>query len=300
MGRPYKAICVVGLSVYGYIDFIHQYKPYLQSYSILQKTNMTVYILIDPRDHIIRYVGITSKTAEHRLRMHIKDAKTRRKQNVYLSNKDKWLLELFSLEMRPIIKIAAEGLNKPDAELRERQLIAEYKRLYEGGTLYNVQEGGDYYSLQATPWNRGQHNCYTEDFILNNRIAQPNCKTVYRFDKKGNLIDVWPSVRRLCDELNFDRRAVMRCLKGEKYFMSHKGFMFSFTPEPPVYVNRSTLLKASKSHHAKRVTAIDGDNHITFNSIIDAARALNIPNGSISCVLIGRQKTAHGYKFEYA
>lgn len=254
---------------------------------------MVVYSLLDPNDGVVRYIGITTLTAKKRFAIHLKDAKTKRRKGLYMSKKEKWLLELFENNQRPIISTLFTDLAKSDAEEKEKQLIALYKRTSEGGILYNVQEGGEFHSDIMTPWNKDKHNCYSEDFLLNNKLNQPNSNKVYRFTKDGELIDVWNSTRDMCATLNFDRRTVMRCLHKEENFISHKGYMFSYEKISPQYVNKSTLATYHNSPHAKSilVTFKDGQ-QIKFNSIKEAAEKLEIHASCISSVM----KTTQSYK----
>ena len=254
---------------------------------------MVVYSLLDPNDGIVRYIGITTLTAKKRFAIHLKDAKTKRRKSLYLSKKEKWLLDLCEKNKRPIIVTLFTDLSKSEAEKIEKQLIALYKRVSEGGILYNVQEGGNFYSDMATPWNKGKHNCYSEEFLLNNRLNQPNSKKVYRFTKEGELVDVWNSTREMCETLSFDRRAVMRCLHKEANFISHKGYMFNYENTPPQYVNKSTLATYHNSPHAKSIlVTFKNGQQIKFNSIKEAAEKLEIHASCISSVM----KTTQSYK----
>ena len=261
---------------------------------------MIVYILKDPSDYIVRYIGISKHTAKYRFRMHKKDAKTKQRRGEYLSQKDKWILGLCEQGLEPIIETVFEGLIEKEALTKEAELIGKYKRIPEGGTLYNVQESGFAYDCcKATVWNKGIKDCYSKEFLENNIIAQPNRKTVYRFNKNGSLIDEWVSIRTMCDTLNLDRRAVMRCLKGELHFVSHKGFMFNYTKEPPKYINKSTLNTGPRAHYRRKVEGEKGDKIDQFESIQEAAASLGLNPGCINAVLSGRYKTTGGYTWKY-
>lgn len=260
---------------------------------------MIVYSLTDPDEGGVRYIGISHHSAEKRYATHLKDAKTKYRRKLYLSNKEKWILSLWGNNKRPIIKTEFDNLSQDEAIKIESELISKYKRIYEGGTLFNVMEGGYYDSMKTTPWNRGIKQCYSQDFLDNNRKMQPNRKPVYRFDKNGNFIDHWDSIRDMCFTLGFDRRSVMRCLKMESNFKSHKGFMFSYNNTPPIYLNESTLRTYSNSPHAKAIIAIKDDQQLYFSSIKEAGEKLNIHPANISGVLTGAYKTSKGYIFKY-
>lgn len=201
---------------------------------------MNVYVLIDPTDNVFKYIGMTSKSVEHRVRMHIKDARTLRRQNRYLNKKNNWLLSLCDKGLYPSVISLVKDISKDTAILVERNIIAIVRRVSDGGTLLNIQKGGSYDSDKATPWNRGLTNCYSQSFIDRMKLNQSNRKEVYRFDKSGNLVDVWISTRTMCAELGFDRRTVQRCLNKRPSYLSHKGHMFSYSlNDVPVYINKS-------------------------------------------------------------
>ena len=201
---------------------------------------MNVYILKDPFDNTVRYVGLTSKSVLHRVRMHIKDAKTRRRYQRYLNEKDKWLLSLVDRNTYPVVSCMVKDVDKEVGILVEKNLIAICRTQSDGGTLFNIQKGGSYDSDKATPWNKGLSECYSQSFIDNMKLNQANRKEIYRFDTFGNFIDKWISTRTMCAELGLDRRAVQRCLNKHPNFVSHKGFMFSYDRKNvPVYINKS-------------------------------------------------------------
>lgn len=254
---------------------------------------MVVYSLLDPNDGLIRYIGITSLTASKRFSVHLKDAKTKRKKGLYMSKKEKWLLQLNDNNQKPIICTLFRNITKEKAENLEIALIAQYKRVSDGGILFNVQSGGAFHSDLMTPWNKGKHGCYSKEFLENNKIQQPNSKEVFRFDKDGNLIDKWRSTREMCATLNLDRRCVMRCLHNEANFKSHKRFMFSYFSNPPTYVNNSKLLSYSKSPHAKPILVTYPDESTeSFSCIREASEKLKIHPSCISEVM----KTTKKYK----
>lgn len=212
---------------------------------------MNVYILKDPNDLTVRYVGLTSKSPLHRMRMHIKDAKTKLRQERNLNTKEEWLLRLIAINQSPIVVCLAKQVSKEVGIQVEKNIIAIYGRQCDGGTLYNVQRGGSYESDKATPWNRGLSGCYTENYMYNMKINQSNRKDIFRFDRNGNLIDSWQSIRTMCSTLNFDRRTVQRCLEKRKHYNSHKGYMFTYSPnDVPVYINHSCS-NQMKQHHGK-------------------------------------------------
>ncbi len=259
---------------------------------------MVVYSLTDPDEQIIRYIGISHNTAEQRFRTHLKDAKTKRRKGVFLSQKDKWLLSLFECDKTPIIHTLATNLSEEEAIEKEQELISQYKRVYEGGILYNVQEGGYYVSRRGTPWNRGVKGCYNETFLQNNKLAQPNRKPVFRFDKNGNFVDEWSSVRDMCASTGLDRRTVMRCLKCQDNYRSCQGFMFSHTQVAPIFHNCSCDATYENSPHAKRIKAIlPSGEEKHYLSIKQASEELYVHASEISSYLHGKKSSTKHIKF---
>ena len=96
-------------------------------------TSGWVYILIDPRSHEIRYVGITisiKKRLEGHLRPHPKDQ----------SYRARWVRKLLRLGMKPRMRVLQE-LPKRSLGKAERYWIAHFKSL--GCPLVNATLGGE-------------------------------------------------------------------------------------------------------------------------------------------------------------
>jgi GIY-YIG catalytic domain-containing protein len=87
-----------------------------------------IYVLIDPRDNRVRYVGASVKPHK-RLNLAIAKAEKRT-----------WFLELESLNLRPTLQII-ETVNDDDSwTARERYWISYYRSMY--NDLTNVSDGG--------------------------------------------------------------------------------------------------------------------------------------------------------------
>ena len=92
-------------------------------------SNHTVYHLIDPRDHSVRYIGNTSHP-KSRLAAHIRDAQKR--QN---TNKKRWIFELLQVGMKPVMVIIAAYDNEPESRIRES--VECHKHI---ATIYNIHD----------------------------------------------------------------------------------------------------------------------------------------------------------------
>lgn len=89
-------------------------------------TTGTVYVLIDPRDNRVRYVGATTKTLKARLQGH----KTRAAARV-----EAWIDELAAGGLTPRIEPINEGV--PESQLRDREREEITRRVIAGEPLLN-------------------------------------------------------------------------------------------------------------------------------------------------------------------
>jgi hypothetical protein len=96
----------------------------------------TIYTLADPRTGEVRYVGMTSRTVEQRLREHLKDGRTRKG----VSHRLHWLRQLVSEGLEPAVAIIEETTEELWAE-RERHWIAKLRD--DGCALTNHTDGGE-------------------------------------------------------------------------------------------------------------------------------------------------------------
>lgn len=91
-----------------------------------------IYSLSDPRDGYVRYIGMTSKTLEFRLKKHLHD-----KSNWL---KRRWVKELSILKLKPIIE-EIDIVPFDTWKFWESWYIQLFK--YYGYKLYNLTEGGE-------------------------------------------------------------------------------------------------------------------------------------------------------------
>lgn len=89
-------------------------------------TTGTVYVLVDPRNNSVRYVGATTKPLKDRLSGHLGRASRRVKA---------WIDELAVNDLKPRIEPVTEGV--PEAELRDAERAEITRRLIKGEALLN-------------------------------------------------------------------------------------------------------------------------------------------------------------------
>lgn len=93
-----------------------------------------VYILRDPRDHAVRYVGWTSQALPARLARHLYEARR------VVNHRCNWLRSLLALGLAPTIHVIERGRGDEWA-VRERYWIARFRSI--GADLVNGTDGGE-------------------------------------------------------------------------------------------------------------------------------------------------------------
>jgi hypothetical protein len=96
-----------------------------------------IYILRDPRDGVVKYVG-QSTNPSYRLRLHVNVA---RSSKTTPSHKDNWIRQLLKEGLRPLQDILESGFGEDEWKRAEMSWIAKFR---ESGTpLLNRTDGGD-------------------------------------------------------------------------------------------------------------------------------------------------------------
>lgn len=98
-------------------------------------TNYVVYVLSDPRDNAIRYVGVSSRSAYRRLWEHIHRALKTPLRNHRVC----WIRSLLQRGLEPVLTIVESGTG--DWAESERTWIAAFRGI--GCNLVNGTDGGD-------------------------------------------------------------------------------------------------------------------------------------------------------------
>ena len=98
---------------------------------------MKIYGLQDPRKKVIRYIGFTSKSPNHRLKKHIGEVNCKRSSHY---RKNRWIAALLKEGVTPEI-IVLQETTKENWKNDEMRWISHYKLL--GNDLCNHTSGGD-------------------------------------------------------------------------------------------------------------------------------------------------------------
>lgn len=110
----------------------------------------TVYLLRDPRDNAIRYVGKTTRPLEKRLSAHICRTNLTPKRH-----SSRWISGLVSIGLKPIIEAIETLEDGSDWQERERFWISHYRD--QGAKLTNITDGGEGVAGYVFPAERKQY-----------------------------------------------------------------------------------------------------------------------------------------------
>lgn len=202
--------------------------------------NHTIYKLIDPRTHEIRYIGRTKHTLIKRLYEHctVRNLKSN-------THKNNWIKQLISLNLRPIIEVI-ETVDLTQVYIREIYWIKCYKEARHN--LINTSDGGDgsfgykmsKTAIQKSLDTRRINNTLKRSDICKLRIsiAQKGKKhskeqteyvanflrkKIYQCDLNHNLIKEWNGIRKCAKELNLTRSSINYYLDTN---IPYKGFIW--------------------------------------------------------------------------
>lgn len=172
----------------------------------------------------------------------------------------KYGIDNFSFEI--IEECPEEKLNE-----REQYWIAYYDSYYNG---YNCTLGGDENHIHLG-------------------------KAVELYDLQGNYVTTYPNITEAAKHIGVSRNTIYGILYGNR--LSTKGYQFKL-------IDSSVKILPYKNRQGGKIKVYqkdDNDNIINiFDSIKDAATALNIDSSSISKCCKGKLKHCGGFKWEYA
>lgn len=236
-----------------------------------------VYVLIDPRNNKIRYVGITTKSLKKRLEGHLKDIKNRPDLNYHKIN---WLKNLQKDKLIPIIEEIVELDTIEEAKEFEIEYIAKYKILFD---LTNATIGGDHLGFKA----------HSRESVLKRRQIQPVCQ----YNIYGELIAEYQMTEDAARDNNLTSASkITMCCKHNRphahgYIWRYKNDLLGDLS----FIEHNSL-------NFKVLVQYDLEwNEITrYNSYLKASLAIgdNSKGGNIAAVINGKQKTCKGFNWK--
>jgi hypothetical protein len=247
------------------------------------KTN--IYVLIDPRNNSIKYLGKTIKSLNKRLSSHMIDNSK--------SKKSSWIKSLKSQNLKPIIQLVDVVEN--DWEFWEEYWITNIKML--GIDLLNHTNGGEgmygYIPTQETreKWSKAfKGRKKSKEWLA--KIGLSNSKSIDVYSPTGELKHSFKSIKKASETLNIRSSHISTCCKGKLKSMNNLIFRYSNDP-----FNKYNTKWDSRTE----ILQIDKNGIIIkeWPSIIDAAKSFNIKAPNISRCLTGLRKTCKGFQWQY-
>lgn len=166
-----------------------------------------IYGLTSQKDeNIIKYVGLTSKSLEHRLKQHIYTS-TKKNKNRY-TKKEAWIKNRIDSGYQIEIIELESDLTKEQAMDLEIAWIAYYGL----ENLTNSTSGGD-----GVP-----EHIYSYEEKLN----WYNAIEVYMYDLKGNFLNHYKTITDCSKKLNISHSSIFYCISG-KNLTAHNFFFVS-------------------------------------------------------------------------
>lgn len=263
-----------------------------------------------------QYVGKTKFDINTRWIQHKSEAK-RLKPNVHF---------IRALNKYGYDNFQVEELEKcPDENLfeRERYYIKQYNTFQNG---YNSTLGGEgNYKYQSDDilnlWNDGftvneiakQIGCCPDTVSLTLRasgitsyekrsrsmkkLSDTRKKEILQYDLNGNLINKFKCIEEVIKKTNYDESTIRSVCNHKR--RSAYGFIWCHADETKSIQELIEELPMEKTKHSIAQYSLDGKLIATYDSIVNAARILNIHRSSIENALNNKSCQCQGYLWKY-
>lgn len=218
------------------------------------------YVLIDPRDLLIKYVGRTVSPTS-RLSCHISESKN----NKSFYKKVNWISKLLSLHLKPIMKIIyEENMTEEESKKYEKLLIKKISKKFE---LKNSPNNAD-----------GLYKTGT---------------VVHQYNLFGEYIKTFENSNHASIETGITDANILSCCKNKR--KSAGNFMWSFKKESVInFYNRKRKITKKVLQYDMNNNFIK-----EFVSAPEVERTLGIPYKLISACCNNSKNSAYGYKWKF-
>lgn len=141
------------------------------------------------------------------------------------------------------------------------------------------------------------------------------CKTVFQYNKEGELVNTFISTKECSEKLNINRSSVIGCASINSKLMTYKGFVFSYinlhkkevlkkynkTRKKGITFSNETKAKMSKIKLKYKIKSIDLNSmeELYFKNIHEVVLHFNFKKSSIYQCCLGHRKSLYNIKFEY-
>lgn len=224
------------------------------------------YVLIDPTDNKIKYVGRTVDE-KNRFRNHIYESKKNNR-----NKKERWIVSLLRKNKKPLLKV----IYKEKCSLEEAIKIEKML----------VRKIGNHFDLKNSPDN------YLGVLFTG--------KKVYQYDLNGNFINDFPNSNQAFIITGIKDSNILRCCNNPngKGVKTAGGYFWSFTKHekyPFKYLKNWRKLKG------KPVIQLDKNMNVLneFSTAREAEKITKISYKKISSVCNGRQNSAGGFIWKF-
>lgn len=228
-----------------------------------------IYSLIDPRDNLVKYVGQTISNINKRYNQHLVDYKRR------VCKVNSWIKSLSDIELKPIIEIIEEDIDRNQLDKKEITYIALFKSV--GANLKNHTIGGQGHLGQKMSEKAKQKRKITNK--LSERMKEKH---------KNHSLFMKEAIKsgKLPNPVTYVSRE-SRKKQGE----SLKLFRQS---HPNAYDNVANSRRKSVIS-----MDLDGNELMHFKSVKDTAEYYGFSNSGIADTCRGLYKQCRGFKFKY-
>lgn len=258
-----------------------------------------IYLLKDPRTNEVRYVGC-SKNIQQRFKNHLNKARD------LFTDKRKWLEELRTLKLKPLLEII-ESVEDSNYLEREKYWIKYYREkgcnltntgdINFNGNQTSFQKNENNISIVAIQLDGTFFNSYSSIILAsqNTKINKSNIQSVLSKKTKtaGNLIWVYEK-----DYFNLTENDINKLIENA-LDNSKKGNESTQFKKGHVSWNKGTNIKLKPDKNVFQYCPFTGIFLKEWNTAKEAGQTLNINITGIGQCCNNRSKSAGGYVWRY-
>lgn len=174
-----------------------------------------VYVLVDPIETEVRYVGITSSSLKQRLSGHVNESKTSRVSTYKLN----WINSLKKVNSKPFIRLLKSFDTRDEAAKLEKELIIKYKVKHK--LTNEIVDEGKFTS-----------DGYKSAINLKN-------VSVFVYSYEGIFICKFDSIKECSEKLNIYESTIDKCLSGQYKYAKKLQFSREKVDKMPDLTNYS-------------------------------------------------------------
>ena len=296
----------------------------------MEEIKYTIYKLVDPITGDTRYIGLTFNSLKQRLKSHCNERSKSHKSNWIKILKSKNLKPIIeSIEENistyeeccekeiyyinkyrecghPLTNMATGGnKNKKMSDETKRKMSESQKKRYETYKLTISDDTKAILSQRAKEKfeneeereklrisNKRYEDSKSEEQKLKDILIQ-NCKSVYQYDIKMNLISKYPSINNAAKINKLAGANITKCCQKKVVLVG--GFVWRFEDDltPPKYKKGANKFEPVLQYD------LCGNYIKEFNNVKSASKELNILSQSIFACCSGKYKSAGGFVWKY-